>query len=86
MERTKFSRAYAEAQTAAGKCVRCGDNLPKPTRTQPVHTLCNKCLQKKAARTKAVYYERKANGLCVKCGKPAVPGKVKCTECAKKHW
>lgn len=31
------------------------------------------------------YEERKAKGLCVKCGKPARPGKVQCAECALKQ-
>lgn len=81
MDRMKFSRVCAEGQAATEKCAGCGNALPKPA-----HTLCSECLQKKAARSKELYYERKANGLCVKCGKPAVPGKVKCAECAKPQW
>lgn len=33
------------------------------------------------------YYHRKENGLCVKCGEVAEPGKVRCRECAEfSNW
>lgn len=81
MEQKDIDRATKKARIVAGKCMMCGQ-VP----FAPGHKVCNRCLQMKAARSKEVYYERKANGLCVRCGKPAVPGKVKCAECAKKQW
>lgn len=85
LEDSRFIKARVQrvraSRIAEGKCIECGTEPHSPG-----HKLCNKCLQQKAARTKEVYYERKANGLCVRCGKPAVPGKVKCAECAKKQW
>lgn len=36
-------------------------------------------------REKALYRERKAKGLCVKCGQPAMPGKRYCEKHHKIH-
>jgi predicted nucleic acid-binding Zn ribbon protein len=32
-------------------------------------------------KKKAVYYYRKRHGLCVQCGEPAAPGRVRCLNC-----
>jgi hypothetical protein len=37
------------------------------------------------ARKHAEYWERRAAGLCITCGKPASPGKSRCDSCAEKY-
>lgn len=32
---------------------------------------------------RAYYAERKADGLCTQCGKPAIPGRSRCESCAE---
>ena len=42
-------------------------------------------LTKQAESRKRLYYRRKANGLCTKCGKESDTGGVLCSRCRAKH-
>ena len=69
---------------AAGLCVSCGWREALPGRTR-----CQWCRDKASAvRAKEVYKAkiraRRDQGLCVRCGAPARPGKANCLSCAVK--
>ena len=69
----------------AGKCVRCG-----LTWAEPGKTCCQKCLDKgkiekkrydpNGEKHRAVRDYRKANGLCIDCGRPT-DGHSRCSRC-----
>ena len=73
-------------------CPKC-----KKTWAAAGHVYCESCLKVKTAEWKKYsgeYNARKckerrealkAKGLCVRCAKPAVPGRVLCAKCAKKN-
>lgn len=76
-----------------GRCVRCRDAL-----TMNGHSSCGVCRDKKriyalkyahthdvAAANREQYRRKREAGLCVKCGKPALPERVRCLECTVKQ-
>ncbi len=73
-----------------GICTKC-----KKRYAAPGHVTCEACLKKhreyekryserKAIKQKEVREQRKAQGLCVYCGRKAVKDRVLCVECARK--
>ena len=75
---------------AEGLCTRCGKNKALPGRK-----LCEACVEKERVKGRRNYFSRadkmqqsyksrKAAGLCVKCGKPAVYGQTLCEDCRLK--
>lgn len=87
-----YGKKYREVLKQAGLCIRCGKKDAVPGLSQ-----CAECSQRSNERqhiyageaagkynqkTKDLYYERKARGICVKCGKnKALPGMVRCLDC-----
>ena len=78
-----------------GRCTNCHC---RDALTVSGRALCKVCAEKKKIRAlkyaqthdvnavKREWYRRKREaGLCVKCGKPAIPGKARCVECAVKQ-
>lgn len=78
-----------------GRCVRCHC---RDALTMNGHSLCGVCRDKKriiareyahthdvAAANREQYRRKREAGLCVKCGKPALPGRVRCLECTVKQ-
>ena len=64
-----------------GRCPKCGGaNIPKAG-----NLICEACNARTRARSKKRYDERKAAGLCVKCGGVPVEGRVLCADCAAKQ-
>jgi len=64
------------------RCTNCRRPLP-PNWTR---ILCEKCDITAKADLSRRWKERKEQGLCVSCGKePALPGQVRCPDCAEKH-
>lgn len=68
-------------------CSNCGQREPVPGRK-----FCNVCIahykalrlnttDRDNARRKELREQRKAMGLCIQCGKVAVPGKTMCNRC-----
>lgn len=53
-------------RTAQGKCSVCLDR-----RASAGHPTCRTCRQRIAERSAEVYRERRAAGLCVRCGLPS---------------
>lgn len=95
-ERKARQKARYEYLKARGRCVQCAqpafagrtmcaECLYKLTLRNISHTLSEdqKVQVNKAHRES--YWARKAAGLCVTCGKPAVQGRVRCMECLLKN-
>ena len=73
---------HADAFTLSGRSY-CADCAEK--RREHAADDYRKNKQKYNDRCKAWYYERKKNGLCVKCGKPAETGRTVCKRCSIKR-
>ena len=65
------------ARADAGQCSRCG-------RRPPVEggATCEPCRETRQAAERALYAARRAQGLCVTCGRPAFAGEARCGVCA----
>lgn len=73
-ERAKYNRERREANKQLGLC-KCGLDRLNGFR------MCERCVQQERGRTKRRAEHRRANGLCILCGKPA--DKPKCEKCRK---
>ena len=71
-------RRRRKAWGEAGLCVRCG----KPPAVEGAAT-CASCNEKRRAKDRRKYAERRADGLCTKCGTPALDGMAYCGPCAE---
>lgn len=89
---SKYDKFRYEKVKLMHKCVRCGKvddyTLSGKVRCKNCTNLDNikiKTIEAKEKRSeyfKKRYYSRKAQGICVKCGKkPAVNGHVTCEDC-----
>ena len=77
-KRAAVQRSIRQGLRAAGLCTQCGRDVVTGRSLCAVHAAIS------ASRTRAVYYERKANGWCVKCGGNKEPWrrqKVRCQSC-----
>ena len=65
------------ARADAGQCRRCG-------RRPPVEggATCEPCRESRQAAERELYAARRAQGLCVTCGRPAFAGEARCGVCA----
>ena len=65
------------ARVDAERCSRCG-------RRTPVEggATCEACRETRQAGERALYAARRAQGLCVTCGRPAFAGEARCGVCA----
>lgn len=83
-------RQHRQEWLAAGLCTMCGKKEALPGRHR-----CAECARissernKRAykarqAQAKETYYRRKEQGLCVRCGAPAVKGRTMCQDCLDK--
>lgn len=80
------NKARYEAYLEKGICPGCGQRW-----AEPGHTYCAGCLaknrrsQKKnpenAEKKRQMVRRRRENGLCVDCGRPAIPGRQCCARC-----
>lgn len=76
-----------ESRKMRGLCVRCGSGW-----VQAGRSLCPKCLELSKQENKRYdpdgqkrrdrVAKRRAAGLCIDCGKPAVEGRIRCAKCA----
>lgn len=84
------ARSDAERRKAVGMCVRCGREMAVPG---IIHCpACREHVRRKAAargndrqnaRMRHLRAERRAAGLCTKCGGTPAPGKVMCEKCLR---
>ena len=69
-----------EARKAAGLCVRCGENPPRPG-----HMYCAECTQRRRGEWRDAYMYYVNNGICVGCRKAkAMAGYIHCAACREK--
>ena len=59
------------------KCLRCGKRPPAEG-----GTTCEPCREARQAAERARYAQRRADGLCGKCGEPTFDGDSRCAPCA----
>ncbi|WP_419737884.1 hypothetical protein [Ruegeria sp.] len=80
--REKVKKRYW-GRVAAGLCAKCGKTPPDPNRRE-----CASCNARARARERARKKTRKAQGLCVDCGRPSAPGFATCAPCRenKRHY
>lgn len=86
-----YFRERREWLKSRGFCVDCGKNKAEPNRVR-----CFECAEKANRRSSAKYHEniearreqskqryqeRKDQGICVRCSRPAEKGKVMCSVC-----
>ena len=80
-------KQHRQEWAAAGLCSNCGKRPALPGRK-----VCAECRDKRrainakayrsrAAEQRKTYHNRKAAGLCVRCGKPAGNGQTMCEDC-----
>ena len=83
-------RQHRQEWLAAGICTVCGKKEALPGRHR-----CAECARISSERNKRAYkarqaqaketcYRRKEQGLCVRCGAPAVKGRTMCQDCLNK--
>ena len=71
------SRKRQHVRCDAGQCLRCGKRPPAEG-----GTTCEPCREARQAAERARYTERRAAGLCGKCGAPTFDGESRCAPCA----
>lgn len=80
MTSAQYMRARRAEFIARGGCSKCG----RPA--QPVRKLCKACAVYEAKRSAMRIAQRKADGLCTKCGKrPPEAGVKTCAECRERN-
>lgn len=77
----EYQRRRRALLKSRGLCTVCGHIPPAPNRT-----LCTSCAKANKVRVMRHYNKRKAQSLCVRCGKPVVSGKAQCQVCARKQY
>ena len=70
------SQRRHEARKAAGTCTRCGKHPPVEG-----GSVCEPCQEVRRERERAKWAERRADGLCGKCGVPVADGGSRCERC-----
>ena len=71
------SKQRQKARIEAGLCIRCGKRPPAEA-----GTTCAPCHEKRQAAERRQYAERRAAGLCTRCGGPVHDGLSRCAPCA----
>ena len=80
MTSAQYMRARRAEFRARGGCIECG----RPA--QPGRILCKACAIYKSKRSAMRIAQRKADGLCTKCGKrPPEAGVNTCAECRERN-
>lgn len=69
-----------ESRRAAHQCYVCGDPLPEGQVGK-----CEACRKRASLYKKRYYQNRREEGLCSECGKPARVGYSTCWDCAFKR-
>ena len=80
-------RQHRQEWLAAGICTVCGkkEALHRCAECARISSERNKRAYKaRQAQAKETYYRRKEQGLCVRCGAPAVKGRTMCQDCLDK--
>lgn len=95
-ERKARQKARYEYLKARGRCVQCAQPAfaGRTMCAECLYKLTLRNIGRKLSEDQKVqvykahresYWARKASGLCVTCGKPAVQGRVRCMECLLKN-
>ena len=71
------SQRRQKARIEARLCIRCGKQPPVEG-----GTTCTPCREKRQAAERRQYRERRAQGLCTRCGGPVLDGLSRCGPCA----
>lgn len=78
--KSESAKEFWERRKKSGLCVECQKVVPAPGKLR-----CAACLEKRRAIHRKCSQRRRdvwrANGLCGDCGKPAIDGQTKCSEC-----
>lgn len=77
--REKAKNFYLKKK-AERKCIRCEKSLDESYN----HGMCKNCRLIHADCQKGIRQRRKAEGICLRCSNPAIPGQTACVDCAEK--